>query len=123
MTSPRIASMPRRLAELGDGRAVDDHGGGTSIDDEPFQAVERLADLPGGDGERANGGGVAIEGDHVVAPGWPILKHEDLTPPFGAQVEQFVARAAQETGEIEVAGLEGPLSFCPRCIIACPVDT
>ena len=50
--------------------------------------------------------GVAIEGHHVVAPGWPILKHEDLAPPLVAKVEQLVAGAAQETGEIEVACLE-----------------
>ena len=43
---------------------------------------------------------------HVLAPGWPVAKDEDLAPALGAQIEQLVAGAAQETGEIEVAGFE-----------------
>jgi hypothetical protein len=44
---------------------------------------------------------------NVVAPAWSILKHEDLAPALGPQVEQLVTGAAQETNEIAVAGFEG----------------
>ena len=114
------------------------------FDDKPLQeAVERLAELRpaglpgivvvgslaivqqrlhvldgGGESQRPNGGAVAVERHHVFAPGRAIAKHEDLAPAFGAQVEQFVAGAAQEAGEIEVARLErglrrSPLSYSP----------
>jgi hypothetical protein len=43
---------------------------------------------------------------HVFAPGWAIAEHKDLAPPFGAQVDQIVARATQVAGEIEIARLE-----------------
>jgi hypothetical protein len=59
--------------------------------------------------------GVAVERHHVVAPRRPILKHEDLAPALGAKVEQLVSRAAQETGEIEVAGFERAL-----CLVGLP---
>src|SRR5437868_2677330 len=62
-----------------------------------------------GESERANPGGVAKERDHVIAPGGSILKCEDLALAFGAEVEQLVARAAQEAGQIKVSGLERPL--------------
>jgi hypothetical protein len=55
----------------------------------------------GGKGERAHGGDVAVESHHVIPPGWQVVKHEDLSPPLGAQVEQLVAGAAQETGKIK----------------------
>jgi hypothetical protein len=101
------------------------------FDDKPFEAVERLADLPasvalewgaigasaivqqslhvfdsGGEGQRPNADGVTVEGHYVVPPRGAILKDEHLALAFGAKVEQFVARAAQEAGEIKVAGFE-----------------
>lgn len=35
-----------------------------------------------------------------------ILEHKNLAPAFRAQVEQFVSRAAQKTGEIEIPRLK-----------------
>src|SRR3954449_12269659 len=59
---------------------------------------ERLHALDGGsESERANLAALTVESDHVIAPGWPVLKHKDLAPAFGAQVEQIVADAAQKT--------------------------
>jgi hypothetical protein len=56
--------------------------------------------------EGRNGGSVPIKRHHVFAPGWAIAEHKDLAPPFGAQVDQIVARTTQVAGEIEIARLE-----------------
>jgi hypothetical protein len=63
----------------------------------------------GGESQGPDAGGVAIEGHYVVPPCSAILKDEDFTPAFGAQVEQLVPGAAQEAGEIEIARLERDL--------------
>ncbi len=60
----------------------------------------------GSEGKRANARCVAIKSDHVIAPGGSVLKHEDFAPAFGPQVEKLITRAAQEAGQIEVAGLK-----------------
>src|SRR4051812_41603196 len=78
--------------------------GTSAIVQKPFHVFDN-----GSECLRANGGGVAIERHHVVAPGRPILKHEDLAPAVGTKVEQLVASAAQETREIEVACFERAL--------------
>ena len=49
---------------------------------------------------------MAVKGQHVVAARRPIAEDEDLAPAFGAQVDEAVARAAQEAGEVEIARLE-----------------
>jgi hypothetical protein len=72
---------------------------------------------------RAHRRGVAVEGHHVVALAWPILKHEDLAPSLRAKIEQLVACAAQEAGEIEVTSLERALCPIDLCMIVCPIDT
>jgi len=64
-----------------------------------------------GERQRPNGDAVAVERQHVVAPRRAIAEDEDLAPRFGPQVDEVVSRAAQETGEIEVACLE---RFVPR---------
>ncbi len=68
---------------------------------QPFHVLDG-----GGEGQRPNADGVAIEGHHVVPSCGAVLEDEHLALAFGPKVEQFVARAAQEAGEIEVAGLE-----------------
>ena len=76
--------------------------------------------------ENASGrtaGAVAVEGHHVVAARRAIPKDEDLAPPFGAQVDQVVACAAQEAGEIEVARLERGRCRFHALPFARPVDT
>ena len=78
--------------------------GASTIVQKPFHLLDG-----GGEGERADGGGVAVEGHHVVAPGWPVLKHEDLAPALGTKIEKLVSCAAQETGELKVAGFEPAL--------------
>jgi len=112
------------------------------FDDKPFEAVERLADLPAlgalewgaigasaivqqslhvfdgsREGQRPNADGVTVEGHYVVASRGTILKDERLALAFGAKVEQFVSGAAQEAAEIEVAGFErafGVLGFAQQ---------
>ena len=74
----------------------------------------------GGERQRRNGGAVAVERQHVVAPRRSIAEDEDLAPAFGAQVDKVVARAAQKAGEVEVARLErGLVAF--RISPPCPV--
>jgi hypothetical protein len=77
----------------------------------------------GGESQRPNAGGVAIEGHHVVPPCSAVLKDEDLPPAFGPKVEEFVARAAQEAGEIEVAVSNASSACFASRVIACPGDT
>lgn len=48
----------------------------------------------------------SVERHHVVAPRRAIAEYEDLAPAIGSKVEQLVAGATQEAGEIEVACLE-----------------
>ncbi len=60
----------------------------------------------GSEGQRPNAGRVAIEGHHVGPSRGAIPENEHLAPALVAQVHQLVAGAAQETGEIEVAGFE-----------------
>src|ERR1700730_7236228 len=69
-----------------------------------------------------HGGPVAVEGHDVHPARCSIREYEDLTPAFGAQVEQLVPGAAQEAGEIKIARLERDH---PRrnLVLACPVDT
>jgi hypothetical protein len=67
--------------------------------------------MVGGEGQRPNADGVAVEGHHVVPSCGAVLKNEDLAPSFGAKVEQLVADAAREAGEIEVAGLERAIGW------------
>jgi hypothetical protein len=60
----------------------------------------------GGECLRTNAGGVAIERHYVLAPRRPILKHEDLPPAFGSQIEQFIARTPQKARQVKVSCLE-----------------
>jgi hypothetical protein len=76
----------------------------------------------GGEGQGPNACRVAVEGDHIVAPRCPILKDEDLALAFRAKVEQFVAGATQEAGEIELAGLEPMFGLFGSFVTVCPVD-
>ena len=63
-----------------------------------------------GERQRWNSRAVAVERQHVVAPRRAVAEHEDLSWPFGAQVDEVVARAAEEAGEIEIARLERDLA-------------
>ena len=42
---------------------------------------------------------VAVERQHVIAPGRPVAEDEDLAPSLGTQIEKFVSDVAQEAGE------------------------
>jgi hypothetical protein len=57
--------------------------------------------------ENARGGKAT---HHVFGPCRPITEHEDLARPFCPQVDQLVAGATQEAGEIKIARLECDLS-------------
>ena len=104
-----LADPIERLAELRPaGPAGIGWGGFSSI------VQQRLHVLySGGECERRHRRPVAVERQHVLAPGWPVAKDEDLAPALGTQIDQLVAGAAQKTGEIEVAGFEPAItSFC-----------
>ena len=73
-----------------------------------------------GERQRRNGRAVAVERQHVVASRRAIAEDEDLAPAFGTQVDEVVAGAAQEAGEIEVARLERELR--PPPILSLPVQ-
>jgi hypothetical protein len=45
---------------------------------------------------------VAVEREHVVAARRSVTKYEYPAAFLGAEVDEFVTRAAQEAGEIEV---------------------
>ena len=62
-----------------------------------------------GKSQRRDRRALAIERQHIIAAGRTIAEDEDLAPAFGAQIEEVIARAAQEAGEIEVAGFERAL--------------
>jgi hypothetical protein len=52
---------------------------------------------------------LAVKRQDVIVAGFAITEDEDLASAFGAQIKEVVARAAQEAGEIEVAGFERAL--------------
>src|SRR5262245_51476174 len=66
-----------------------------------------IFDSPG-ECERADAAGLAIEGNHVLAPRRAILEHKHLPGALSAEIEQFISSAAKKTGQIEVACLERP---------------
>ena len=81
-------------------------GAGTScIVNERLHVFDRR-----GECERPDATGLAIERPNVVAARRPVLKHKHLTAALITQVEQLIAGAPEEAGQIEISSLEGALA-------------
>jgi hypothetical protein len=59
-----------------------------------------------------------VKGEHVIMACRAIMEDENFTSAFSAQADEVVARAAQETGKVEISSFEGTLTtYLPLVVL------